>query len=186
MVQRCSFLYGIALLPMVSQAFIANLPSLAIANLQNTRLFVTNNPTVNVAGKYFQIEEMEDRDRSTTEVYLNPDSTVSFLKTDGPLHKSASGSWKFLPNGMFEITLERVFDAGQPTKEPTKLGAFQFATKRVLRGTMAHVGAKISMEGTIIDVSVGEERSLGFFEMIDSRTESMDDWQPKGRSAFSR
>jgi hypothetical protein len=147
-----------------------------------------NNPSlVDVSGKYFQIEEMEDRDRSTTEVFLNADRTVSLLQTDGPLHKKAVGSWQFLPNGLFEMTLNRSFEAGQPTKEPTKLGMFQFTTTRIFRGTMAHVGAKTSMEGTIIDVSSdGEERSVGFFEMIDSTSEGLDWRAIGGRSATSR
>jgi hypothetical protein len=142
---------------------------------------------VGVSGKYFQIEEMEDRERCTTEVLLNADASVSLLQTDGPLYKKASGSWKFLPNGMFEMTLIRSFEGGQPSKEPTKLGLFQFSTTRVFRGNMAHVGAKTSMEGTIIDVSSvdGEERSVGFFEMIDSTPEGVD-WRTMGRSAASR
>jgi hypothetical protein len=40
-----------------------------------------------------QLEELEDKETAATSVVLNPDGTVSFGATDGPLPKSITGTW---------------------------------------------------------------------------------------------
>jgi hypothetical protein len=45
------------------------------------------------ACKLAQLEELEDKETAATSVVLNPDGTVSFGATDGPLPKSITGTW---------------------------------------------------------------------------------------------
>jgi hypothetical protein len=46
-----------------------------------------------LAPKEFQLEELEDKEESETEVWLNPDGTVTLGKTNGPLWKGYRGDW---------------------------------------------------------------------------------------------
>jgi len=48
---------------------------------------------------------MEDKDSATTEILLNPDLSVDFAETNGPLYVKASGSWKQDDDGSFEMVL---------------------------------------------------------------------------------
>ena len=121
-----------------------------------------------LAGQYFQIEEMEDKDSCTTEVLLKADRSVDVLETNGPLYKAAYGSWKLENDSDFEMTLRRKYEGGQELKEPTDVGIFEFETVRIFRGRLNTIGAKMGVEGSIFD----EERKVGFFEMIDSKEDS--------------
>jgi hypothetical protein len=40
-----------------------------------------------------QLEELEDKETAATSVVLNPDGTVTFGATDGPLPTSITGTW---------------------------------------------------------------------------------------------
>jgi hypothetical protein len=53
----------------------------------------TNN--MNPASKFYNLEEMEDAEKCTTEVFLSKDGTISLspTATDGPPPLSASGTW---------------------------------------------------------------------------------------------
>jgi hypothetical protein len=127
-------------------------------------------------GKYFQIEEMEDRDSCTTEVILNQNNTVTPLETNGPLHKEASGTWKLDPvSGEFVMTLSRTYEAGYSSKIPTNVGVFSFNTVRKFVGRLYNIGVKQGISGNIYDISDADPndapedlRKVGFFEMIDS------------------
>ena len=127
-------------------------------------------------GKYFQIEEMEDRDACTTEVILNPDHTVTPLETNGPIHKEASGTWTLDSlSGEFVMTLSRTYEAGYSSKVPTSVGVFAFTTVRKFVGRLYNIGVKQGISGNIFDISDGaaddasqEPRNVGYFEMIDS------------------
>lgn len=137
-------------------------------------------------GKYFQIEEMEDRDACTTEVILNPNSTVTTLETNGPIHLAATGMWKLDKlTGDFIMTLHRTYEAGRDSKISTDVGVFTFTTVRKFIGRLYNIGIKQGISGNIYDVTSGLEkdsgladiddttpvtelRKVGFFEMIDT------------------
>jgi hypothetical protein len=138
--------------------------------LSSTVLF-ERTAELSIAGKYFQIEEMEDRDSCTTEVKLNVDHTVELLQTNGPLFKSGEGSWGQDGGGGFSMSLRRTFEAGQKNQraDSTALGQFEYTTERRFTGQMSKIGDKIGVEGSIHDIGLnGEERVVGFFEMIDT------------------
>ena len=46
-----------------------------------------------LAGLHLQLEELEDAETSTTEVYLNGDHTVTLGETDGPRYIASEGTW---------------------------------------------------------------------------------------------
>ena len=138
-------------------------------------------------GKYFQMEEMEDREACTTEVILNPNSTVTTLETNGPIHIAANGMWKLDKlTGDFIMTLHRTYEAGRDSKISTDVGVFTFTTVRKFIGRLYNIGIKQGISGNIYDVTSGalednssladlddttpvtELRKVGFFEMIDT------------------
>jgi len=43
--------------------------------------------------EYYQLEELEDRETCTTELYLRGDGVVEFGETDGPKYLVAAGTW---------------------------------------------------------------------------------------------
>ena len=46
-----------------------------------------------LAGLHLQLEELEDAETSTTEVFLNDDFTVTLGETDGPRYIASEGTW---------------------------------------------------------------------------------------------
>ena len=64
--------------------------------------------------EYYQLEELEDRDSCTTELYLRGDGGVEFGDTDGPQYDAAAGSWS-VPYGTndFSMTIKRTFTSGR-------------------------------------------------------------------------
>ena len=114
-----------------------------------------------------QIEEMEDRDSCTTEVVLNSDLSVTVLETNGPKYLKASGTWKKEDSGIFEMEMQRVYEAGVDSKVSSSMGPFTYATLRKFRGRMSKIGEKKGVEGEILD-GLNEEKKVGFFEMIDT------------------
>jgi hypothetical protein len=151
---------------------------------QQKKKYRTTNPLMawRLIGKYFQIEEMEDRDACTTEVILNPNSTVTTLETNGPIHIHAMGYWKLdKMTGDFIMTLHRTYEAGRDSKISTDVGVFTFTTIRKFIGRLYNIGIKQGISGNIYDVTsdsdhqdiddttpVTELRKVGFFEMIDT------------------
>ena len=107
-----------------------------------------------LVGKYFQIEEMEDRDSCTTEVILNSNATISTLATNGPRHVSATGMWKLDPStGDFIMTLHRTYEAGRDSKISTNVGMFTFTTVRKFIGRLYNIGIKQGISGNTYDVT---------------------------------
>jgi hypothetical protein len=124
---------------------------------------------VSIAGMYFQVEEMEDKDSCTTEVFLNSNNTVTLLETNGPVFVSATGSWNLEGDGSFEMTLSRTYEGGRSTKSLTGIGVFPYVTNRSFLGQLSKIGVKQGIEGSVYDIDSGStERKVGFFEMIDT------------------
>jgi hypothetical protein len=144
-------------------------------------------------GKYFQIEEMEDRDACTTEVILNSNATVTTLETNGPLHKEATGTWTLDSlTGEFLMTLQRTYEAGQKSKISTNVGVFRFTTARKFVGRLYNIGIKQGISGNIYDMSdvhdetsIDELRKVGFFEMIDTTLNEDGEVTLRGRTRSS-
>jgi hypothetical protein len=47
-----------------------------------------------MGNKYYQLEEMEDKDRCITEIFLALDKTIMVGETDGLLPVRAEGTWE--------------------------------------------------------------------------------------------
>lgn len=47
--------------------------------------------------KYYQLEEMEDKENCTTELFLTANGQVEFGETDGPVWADAIGTWQVMP-----------------------------------------------------------------------------------------
>jgi hypothetical protein len=120
------------------------------------------------------IQELEDSETATTEVFLKTDSTVDIGKTDGPLFSNASGTWKETPQGKFEMVLKRTFEGGAEKQKQTDMGEFEFEVERVFRGEMSKVGASIAVTGSMhyLDEELGDEK-VGFFNLIDTSKERL-------------
>lgn len=69
-----------------------------------------------LAPKEFQLEELEDKEESETEVWLNSDGTVTLGKTNGPSWNNYKGSWHIIETAQeedrpFRMRLTRMYDA---------------------------------------------------------------------------
>ena len=110
---------------------------------------------------------MEDQESCTTEIVLNSDLSVTVLETNGPVFKSAMGSWRKNDDGTLHLEIQRVYETGQDSKKSSDVGSFTFSTIRVFEGRTQKVGEKIGFEGTVLD-GLNEEKKVGYFEMIDT------------------
>lgn len=126
-------------------------------------------PRSSAAGKYFQLEELEDKETATTELFLQEDHTVSLGVTDGPISKNAQGTWMQGEDGSFAMNITRTFEAGREETTWTDMGEFDFNVERTFTGEMSFVGACIAVTGAIhsVDAILGD-REVGFFNMIDT------------------
>jgi len=77
--------------------------------------------------EYYQLEEMEDKDTCTTELFLRADGVIEFGDTDGPQPNHSEGRWT-VPDGTNDYSMEikRRFGAGQSN---TDVGEFDFVRK---------------------------------------------------------
>uniref|UniRef100_A0A7S4ALF6 Uncharacterized protein n=1 Tax=Pseudo-nitzschia australis TaxID=44445 RepID=A0A7S4ALF6_9STRA len=136
--------------------------------------------------KYYQLEELEDADNCTTELFLKHDGTVDVMETDGPLFSKAVGNWEIKEN-QFAMTITKTFATGTNNKsDPTGMGEFTFAVERVFEGEMTVVGGtEVAINGRIFaeDIVTDKmEKEVGFFNMIDGteqRLERRADARPK-------
>eukprot|EP00804_Cyclotella_cryptica_P022206 CCRYP_017952-RC/>CCRYP_017952-RC protein AED:0.05 eAED:0.05 QI:67/1/1/1/0.33/0.25/4/1402/295 len=132
-------------------------------------------------GKHYQLEELEDSETSTTDIFLNTDNTINVGETNGPLFLSAYGAWTTrntnlpMPTGtrggtQFEMQLTRKYQTGKEGTHDTDIGEFDYEVKRTFRGEMTLVGGTVlAVNGEILDVdeTLGDRR-VGFFNMIDT------------------
>lgn len=132
--------------------------------------------------KYYQLEELEDADNCTTELFLKEDGTVDIGETDGPLFTKAVGSWEIKENS-FAMTITKTFKTGN---EKNDMGEFSFDVERVFEGDMTVVGGtEVAINGKIFaeDIITEKfEKEVGFFNMIDGTEQRLDrrpDARPK-------
>jgi hypothetical protein len=123
-----------------------------------------------VAGKYFNLQELEDRESCLTEVFFNPDQSLKIGVTDGPIFTEAKGKWELdEATGSFKMNIVRTFDTGRQTKNPTDMGEFVFDVERVFTGILSEVGGLLAFEGVVhsMDERFGDLQ-VGIYEMIDT------------------
>jgi len=77
--------------------------------------------------KYYQLEEMEDRDSCTTELFLAADGNIEFGDTDGPVYTKAEGYWEVAPGtNDYSMFITRTYKTGN---DNTDMGEFSFESK---------------------------------------------------------
>ncbi len=132
--------------------------------------------------RFFQLEEREDKDTCTTEIFLNKDGTVAIFDTDGPPPTHTKGYWKHdekatIINGnmeeIFTMTIIRTYTTGSDNRE---MGEFTFDVERKFEGILSVIAGDIeagtgtlAMEGSmhLVDEFRGDI-SVGYFSMIDT------------------
>ena len=98
-----------------------------------------------VASKFYQLEEREDAEECTTEIFLMGDGTVNVSDTNGPPPLKAMGSWS--QNGdEFRMNIKRTFGTGH---DGSDLGEFQFEVERNYVGIVESVAGLVSMDGSM-------------------------------------
>jgi WW domain len=124
--------------------------------------------------KYYQLEEMEDRETCTTELFLKEDGTVLLGDTDGPLWESATGYWQVKPGtDDFSMSICKSFRTGSENRD---MGEFEFQVTRTFEGEMIMVGESVAITGVMKHEPDDQEQQrqqqqrleVGFFNMIDS------------------
>jgi len=150
-----------------------------------------------IASKYYQLEEREDSEATTTEIYLEPNGLISIHthNTDGPEPTSIRGTWKLKNEAelsaveaeaeaevevetaakdetSFEMSITRTFTADEGNKD---LGAFEFDVTRMFTGdySLSSVGGDIvTISGQIhIKDDILGDMEVGYFTMIDTTAE---------------
>lgn len=149
-------------------------------------LSVTNN----IESKYYQLEELEDKEDTTTEIFLTKGRTIDVGESNGPIPVASSGEWKINDDGCFEMTIRRTFDAGKKESLSTDMGEFTFEVERFFVGAIEAVGENIAVSGKVVcpDKLFGD-MDVGFFNMIDTTDVRLDlfgdDKEKKGDVATS-
>jgi WW domain len=122
--------------------------------------------------KYYRLEEMEDRETCTTELFLKEDGTVLLGDTDGPLWESATGYWQVRPGtDDFSMSISKTFKTGDENRD---MGEFEFQVTRTFQGDMAMVGESVAITGVMKNEQEDgqptqiDQPEVGFFNMIDA------------------
>ena len=118
--------------------------------------------------KTYQLEELEDRDTCTTEVFLKADRSIHFGDTDGPIPADALGKWQVEEGtNNFRMAIRRQFVTGQSN---TDMGEFSFEVEKLYVGEMTMVGESVAITGKIKardEFNPDLEKEVGYFNMID-------------------
>ena len=126
---------------------------------------------INLAGRYFQIEEMEDSETRTTGLVLEQNGTITTLISDIPCFKEAFGTWELTEDGQVLMNMARTFKAGTKKVLETDMGEFEFCMERTYTAELIFIGECVGAEGAIhlVHEKWGDEK-VGFFSMIDTET----------------
>lgn len=108
-------------------------------------------------GKHFQLEELEDSETCTTDIFLNTDNTIDVGTTNGPLFLFGKGTWSTSQSGVekayFEMIMTRRYQAGKEGDHKTDIGEFEYDVERTYKGELTLVGGTaLAMNGEILDV----------------------------------
>uniref|UniRef100_A0A7S2ETZ8 Phospholipid scramblase n=1 Tax=Trieres chinensis TaxID=1514140 RepID=A0A7S2ETZ8_TRICV len=167
----CRASHGFAVVPADSQFSFTSIqrrrkrtPSNALP-MTSTDSTTSLSALISPAAKFFQLEELEDRDNSITELYLEPNGVVMVGETDGPIVKEVSGTWSTSPDGTkFIMNIRRTFESiGR------EIGEFSFTVERRYEGEFVFVGALVAVSGDMhnVDDMLGDMK-VGWFNMLDT------------------
>jgi hypothetical protein len=144
---------------LLASAALLSLGSDAFAPSPSSRRMSTGLFGIRCENKYYQLEEMEDKDTATTELFLKEDGSIEIGDTDGPKWDSARGTWKVKPGtDEFSMTISKTFGAGAKGKD---VGEFAYTVARTYVGDMTHVGESVAITGVMKDGLVGEQKDVG-------------------------
>ena len=125
------------------------------------------------------MEELEDKDTCTSDLFLKADRTIEFGETDGPLWTAASGTWHVVPEtNEFTMWLSRSYTTGSSSRQ---MGEFSYTLERRFSGELTLVGESIAVSGVVyVKISDDDddeinEISAGYFNMIDATAERQGD-----------
>jgi hypothetical protein len=145
--------------------------SLSLLSLSSaTTSPTTINAALNPGSKFYQLEELEDKEACTTEVFLNKNGSITLTETNGPPPVSSSGSWSYSYNGsgnmVMKMKIVRTYGTGNAS---SGVGEFTFDVERNFVGDVSLVGGLVSVTGAMImeDDFFGDTE-VGFFSMIDT------------------
>ncbi|KAL9190001.1 hypothetical protein ACHAXT_009676 [Thalassiosira profunda] len=134
-----------------------------------------------LSAKEFQLEELEDKEESETELWLNADGTVTLGRTNGPPVKDFKGDWHVLETAgegdkPFRMRLTRSYES--PSSGTSNLGDVSYDIHREFWGNVEMVGDSISVSGRVhgpipsgneyVDEQSVLESELGYFTLIDA------------------
>lgn len=112
--------------------------------------------------KSYQLEEREDRECSTTELFLREDRVIEFGDTDGPVPLEVDGTWQ-IEEGTdnYSMKIRRKFRTGSDGRD---MGEFEFETVREYKGEMTMVGESVAITGVMLtkDDILGDEGRFRF------------------------
>lgn len=155
--------YSVFLLSLLSLQFVTSFVVLAPSF---TRCNIALSSSV--AGKHFQLEELEDKETCTTDIFLTEDMKVEVGETNGPPPSKSIGTWEE-GDGSFKMVIERIFGAGRGAVESTDLGEFEYSVTRTFKGEITEVGNNLAITGTITCNKLDSE--VGYFNLIDTSSE---------------
>ena len=124
--------------------------------------------------EYFQLEELEDSESCTTEIYLQSDGEVVIGQTDGPIFVNAKGIWELSADNKFRMSISRSYKTGQ---SGTDMGEFMYSTERIFLGEITSIGSAVGIAGAILPgsdsgIHFGDgfdpTYEIGYFNMIDT------------------
>jgi hypothetical protein len=137
--------------------------------------------------KYYQLEELEDAENCTTELFLKAGGEVVVGQTDGPAYLTAGGRWDVPANSNgFRMVVTRTYKAGTKGRD---MGEFDYTVPMTFLGEMTLVGANLAVNGVLhreddVDFSVDADSATGYFNMIDA-TDAREDRRPDARVSAS-
>ena len=194
---------GLGLVPTITTPSITRRGIPTTAATTATRRTSTTLWAIRCEDKYYQLEEMEDAENCTTELFLKKDGTVEIGKTDGPVWIMAQGSWHIIQGtDKFVMTIVKTFQTGSTTRD---MGEFEFDVIRTYQGDMIYVGESVAITGIMKHNKMAtnnkfnnnkfnnnnireddeeeedNEETVGFFNMIDGtdiRLDRRDDARP--------
>lgn len=119
-----------------------------VAFVSSSRLYENIATASSLGSRYYQLEEMEDKESCTTELFLSSDGSVHVGSTNGPLFTEASGSWEqATEDGGLKMVITRTYSTGMQNKG--ELGEFEFSVSRSFVGTVSNIGGSIGVTGSM-------------------------------------
>jgi len=130
--------------------------------------------SIRCEGKTYQLEELEDSNTCTTEIFLHEDRSIQFGDSDGPVFEGAAGRWDMEPGTEdFIMCVQRRYGGG---RDGTDMGEFAFDVWRTFSGEMKMVGDSVAINGVMYDgdsTNFEGSKQVGYFNMIDGTDDKL-------------